>query len=118
MPPRAGPREVPPATGVLAGLLNHRGSQLLSAEPAFQSSQGTFQSVQPFWSSMPRGLFTNFTTSPRLEFWYSQLAFAVLMPVQPWLTFARPCDAADQGAACRNSPELVTRMAHLTSSMS
>ena len=89
-----------------------------SAEPAFQSSQGTFQSVQPFWSSMPRGLLMNFTTSPRLEFWYSQLAFAVLMPVQPWLTFARPCDAADQGAACRNSPELVTRMAHLTSEMS
>ena len=87
----------------------------LSAEPAFQSSHETFQSVQPFWSSMPRGLFLNFTTSPRLEWWKSQSAFAVLMPVQPWLTFACPCEPTDHGAACRNSPELVTRMAHLTS---
>ena len=39
----------------------------LSAEPAFHSSHGTFQSVQPFWSSIPRGLLVNSTTSPRFD---------------------------------------------------
>jgi len=41
----------------------------------------------------------------------------VLMPVQPWETFECPWEATDHGAACRNSPEFVTRIAYRTSGM-
>src|SRR3712207_8609009 len=45
------------------------------------------------------------------EWSYIHFAFALLMPVQPWLTLARPCWPTDHGAACRNSPLYVSRSA-------
>ena len=42
----------------------------------------------------------------------------MLNPVQPCETLALPWLPTDQGAAWMNSPELVSRIAHCTSSMS
>ena len=56
-------------------------------------------------------LLTTLTMSPSLMFSKNQAALPVLMPVQPWLTFAEPCEPTDQGAACTYSPLQVTRVA-------
>ena len=40
--------------------------------------------------------------------------FSVLAHGAAWLTLALPWEATDHGAACTNSPELVTRMAYCT----
>ena len=36
----------------------------------------------------------------------------MLIPVQPWLALTRPKLAEFHGAACRNSPDLVIRIAY------
>ncbi len=56
-----------------------------------------FQAVQPLSCSSARDPFTKVTTSPTLELSIIHFASAVDAPVQPWLTFARPCEPVDQG---------------------
>src|SRR5438128_489515 len=73
-----------------------------------------FQSPQPLVAVIGRLVPVYSTGSPTMEFWNSHCAFSTLIPVQPWLTFACPCDATDHGAAWRNSPEFVRRMANWT----
>ena len=63
---------------------------VFSADLATQSSQAMFQSVQPLPGSIARGLPVYSTGSPFFIWPNNHSAFAVLMPVQPWLTLARP----------------------------
>src|SRR5699024_5213906 len=80
--------------------------------------QDRFQSVNPLPGSIPRLLPVNSAGSPTRMFSNSHWASAFDIPVQPWLTFARPKYAAFQGAAWKNSPDWVSRMAHFTASRS
>ena len=56
----------------------------------------------------------NSTTSPISDWSYIHCAFAMLMPVQPCEVFVLPWYRSDHGAACRNSPLQVTRIAYFT----
>lgn len=81
------------------------------ALPACQTRQFRFQSPKPL-SNGAIGwppLFTTSTMSPSRTVWKNQAASAVLLPVQPWLTFSSHCASTDQGAACTYSPLHVTR---------
>src|SRR4051812_17937121 len=84
------------------------------AEPVEYSANGTFQSPMPLVRVIGLSVPVYSTTSPIMLFSKSQPAFAVLMPVQPWLTLARPWEPTDHGAAWTNSPEYVRRMANST----
>ena len=51
------------------------------------------------------------TMSPSRTCSKNHAALPVLMPVQPWLTFAEPCEPTDHGAAWTYSPLQVTPVA-------
>ena len=61
-----------------------------SAEPLANSSYEVFQSVQPLPFSSPRLVPVTLIRSPTLQLENNHEPFAVLTPMQPWLTFARP----------------------------
>ncbi len=86
------------------------------ALPVCHLAQSMFQSPKP----LPKGSIrfpselTTWTRSPSRTVSKNHSALAVLIPTQPWLTLAEPCEPTDQGAACTYSPLQVTRVAKWT----